>query len=250
MKTRVGIILFILLINNFSYSQYYRERDKFKIGANASIDLSYRWLINNYPDKPSKTDDFIENRNLSEKPLFTYSYGVLIEYQILKNFSIKTEAKYYLKGLSTIRLGLSNEFSIGTDEEYLFYKHQYGFIEVPISANLYYLNRPKQSYFVNLGVSYNYLIFGKWNSRYKAVGSDEEKTHEQYLKRQDLKNNEFNINNIGVQLSTGIDFRIKRQNTIRAEVFASSFILPKDKTYLSEYFYNYGIRLNYLFSFK
>lgn len=237
MKYKLQLLFFLLSFMAYSQRDSVQLR-KISIGAVYSPDYCYRIL-----QFPSASKWVKEMRNKEEMPMFGFSTGLGLKYNLNAKIGIETGAYYTIRGEETKQTLL-----VWTSPDPAFpdkskTKFRYTVIEFPLKVN-YCLRTGKLSYAVSLGVSAN--VFSEKNSKVILTYEDGHKT--KAVSNVNIGYRKFNSALlIGAELKYQFSERIAfTLNPIYRQFITSILIDGKSK----EYPYAVGVAFGVYYTFK
>ena len=237
------ILTIIVFANITLFGQDEIRKRQFFIGAFVSPDFSYRLLLNN----TGTAETVANSRDSYEIPKFGYTLGVNALYQFNSRIALTIGIEYSNKGQRTKDLDLNFGNQIdprrGTISPWaveqptkIRYNYNVKYIDIPLRIDIY-LSRKKIAPFISTGISTNIYLGEKVTSI--NTYADGHKRKEGYL-----SNSIYNVINPQLQIGAGIDIVIKKSRLRIFPIYRIS--LSKVHTGLNQYFYSYGLGLNYL----
>jgi hypothetical protein len=237
------ILTIIVFANITLFGQDEIRKRQFFIGGFASPDLSYRLLLNNTGVNKTVAD----SRDSYEIPKFGYAAGLTTLFQINRSIALSLGIEYSNKGQRTKDLDLNfgnqidprrggiSPFVIEQPTTVQFY-YRVSYLDIPFRID-YYISKKKVAPFISAGVSTNIFLGEKITSI---------NTYEDGHKRKQgyPSNNLYNVINPQFQFGAGLDIVIKKSRLRIFPIYRIS--LSKVHTGLNQYFYSYGLGLNYL----
>ena len=214
---------------------------KTQIGINASLDVGYRLLENNFGFGSSIADTIIEMRNESEIPKIGYTTGLNALFNLKSNFSLETGLQYSNKGYQTKMTDLIAFQPIDSlMPEKMKSIYNYHYVDVPFRF-IYVIGRNKIRFLMSAGVTAN--IFIKETHTSVRIYSD----------RKERNTNPTAIDykrvNFSPMLSLGIDYKINREINLRIEPTFRYGVLKIIDAPVSGYLYNGGLNISCYYSF-
>ena len=234
--------LSILLIC-FSFITWGQSSDndtrKFHIGATFSPDYNYRTLTS---DKSSNTD----YRNDLESAKFGYTTGLTFSYQFSKRFATELGIMYADKGYKRSGIDFTDEYGNELGSVTLF--QRFKFLDIPIKANYYFLQKERFQLYATAGFSTNFLL--KLRSVTKYDYSDSNTSNEKTAYDSNLDG--FNSINFSGVVGIGAEYKLTDRFKIRCEpMFRHDFtdIYTHQDHEINQYFYSFGANVGLFLGF-
>jgi len=227
LKTTFIIILFFFAKNS------YAQNSKFIFEAEFTPKISYRIVSDNWINKFAK-------------PILLFDTGINLKFQLSNKNNIGTGLFYSTIGNINI-FDVADIYNINIIRHYKI-DYTYNYIELPV----FYEHLIKKNIYIKTGLIYRRAISGK--IRYKNVpDSLNGYSKEEFLKMfdatytsRDLKDLNFNMNNLGLLLSIGQNFNISEKLYLGYGIQFKMNLLSafkKEENRIDFYYYSAGINL-------
>lgn len=222
----VLILVFIVQLSGFSQTNEQTSTNRLTLGLNFSPDYCYRTLVST----PSK--NFIAHyRDSVESPKFGYTTGLSLLYKFNKRFTFESGLQFSDKGerIKKHDILVDSRWGFPAKEAYVFH---YQYIDIPLKANVYLLNK-KLKAFVSIGFSVNIFLRDRVYSylEYSDGTIDETALNGVY---------DYSLINIAAIGGLGIDYQIKEKINLRFEPIYRRSINPIIDAPIKGYLYSLG----------
>jgi len=207
MKHLLILILFLPIILKGQDTSSIKQKRIF-LNVNLSPDYCYRYITKN--DNSITNEKWEEVKNLLDslyKPIFGYSTGLNVYYQIGKRFSLETGFQFSRKGYKTIPILTIYDFKydaeIATNYTYFTY------FDFPLRANFSF-GKNKLQFITSAGVLFNYL----YQVRDKTIP---ETSTEKFQAQAHVSKYPYTKTNISPTISLGLKYNINKRMNLRVE---------------------------------
>jgi hypothetical protein len=202
----------------FAQEEVKKESSKFSLGVSYDPSLSFRNI------KSESEFDWLKNTYDSlEKPRYSFSSGLNLQFDISKRFSLATSVLYTLKGHKVEGKRELNTAEIITN---------YHFLSIPIKLN-YNLIAGKNKLYLMSGVCNDLLISSN------QVHFNNEKTVETKFSSDAALTNYL----IAFTAGLGLDLKITDKSYFKLETFYQQSMNSMTQTPIKRYLFSYGAKV-------
>ena len=213
---------------------------KIAVGVSFSPDHSYRTLKNN--DGSSSGEMIIDIRNDIEKAKVGYTTGIILNIPVTGKLEIQTGVLYSGKGYKTPKQ--ATVFPIPGPGQPTHYesKSRFSYIDIPFKLN-FITGAGKIKFIAGAGLSGGYLL-SKSEIITFIYADGTRKKYDQYP---DHDYNKFSLTSV---ISTGVEFKLKENITLRAEPTFRYGLLKIIDEPVSARLWNVGLNMGVNMQFK
>jgi hypothetical protein len=240
MKKIFIILAVVPLLSNAQDIKKIEAVKKVSVGFSFSPDYNYRTLKNN--DGSSSSDMVIDFRDDVEKGKFGFTTGLNLSIKVSEKVDIQTGLLYSDKGYKTPKRETFFPMPMPSEPTHYTSNVSFNYIEIPFKVN-FISGRGKTRFIAGAGLAANFLI--KESERitlFYADGKEE--------KRKQSLTSDYNKFNLLSLISTGIEFKLEKNISLRAEpTFRYGFLKIIDQP-VTAHLWNLGLNMSVYYNLQ